>query len=236
MDECGGPQRPGPRADLECQSLVAEQARELAHRLRSPLGAIELVCESLLLDQPDAEVAERLQVALTATAKLKSVLNDTLGAQVPRWPVSRPLDLIAVCTRLAAAEGIEFERSAPWEELDAADGPVWIAAAASDCELALWQALTLARLGSGKGQVRLSLVETAKEVEVSFTPKKPLGSLDRHLDVELPAQGLAPLRLKRLRRFAADQGGRLEVEPSRLLLRLRLVAPDFHSPNPTQPN
>jgi hypothetical protein len=62
--------------------------------------------------------------------------------------------------------------------------------------------------------------------ELSVTPMNPLGPLDQRLDSEVPAQSLAFLRLKRLRRFAAEQGGALEIEPSRLLLRVRTLARD----------
>ncbi|MBK5968510.1 MULTISPECIES: hypothetical protein [Thiorhodovibrio] len=69
----------GCLADLECLALVTEQARELAHRQRSPLGAIDLVCESLVLEQPDSEIAERLQVILRASAKLTGELRTRRG-------------------------------------------------------------------------------------------------------------------------------------------------------------
>ena len=223
-----------PHADLECQTLVAEQARELAHRLRSPLGAIDLVCESLVLEQPDSEIAERLQVILRASAKLKQALDETVSTAVPRWPARQSMDLVAACARLAEADGLDY----------APDGqaPVWIAAAPPDGELALSQALSLARLGSRDGEVCLDLTtfgattpETtqgaaqagtppASGAELSLTPKKPLGPLDQRLDGDVPTQSLAFLRLKRLRRFAAEQGGVLQVEPSRLLLRLRTLS------------
>lgn len=239
-----------PHADLECQTLVAEQARELAHRLRSPLGAIDLVCESLVLEQPDSEIAERLQVILRASAKLKQALDETVSTAAPRWPARQSMDLVAACARLAEADGLDY----------APDGqaPVWIAAAPPDGELALSQALSLARLGSRDGEVRLDLTtfgattpETTQGVapgarapgmrpseptaaqagtppasgaELSLTPKKPLGPLDQRLDGDVPTQSLAFLRLKRLRRFAAEQGGGLQVEPSRLLLRLRTLS------------
>lgn len=212
-DELCPSRRPdGCLADLECQALVAEQARDLAHRLRSPLGAIELVCESLSLEQPDSEVAERLQVALRATAKLKQALNETVSAVVPRWPVQQPVDLTAACARLASVNGFDCDVGAM---------AVWVAAAPAECELALWQAASLALLGSRDGQVRVAVVQTPRGVELSFTPKTPLGPLDERLDAEIPAQGLAFLRLKRLQRFAAEQGGALEIEPSRVLLRVR---------------
>lgn len=221
-----GRQRQGDLADLECQALVAEQARELAHRLGSPLAAIDLVCESLALEQPDAEITERLQVILRASAKLKQALDETVSAAVPRWPAPQPMDLAAACARLAEADGLEYASNG--------QGPRWIAAAASDAELALRQALTLARLGSRDGQVRLDLVTTAlgtkNPVELSLTPKKPLEPLDQCLAREVPTQSLAFLRLKRLRRFAAEQGGTLEIEPSRLLLRLRADEPKRDPP------
>lgn len=230
----------GCPADLECQALVAEQARELAHRLRSPLGAIDLVCETLVMEQPDSALAERMQVVLRASAKLKQALDETVSAAVPRWPARQRMDLADACARFAEAEGLDYAATG--------QGPIWIAAAAPDGELALWQALTLVRLGARNGQVRLDLAQvnseqlnrefrrgtdhpasqveaTGQPVELSLTPKHPHGPLDHRLDGEVSTNSLAHLRLKRLRRFAAEQDGALVIEPSRLLLRLRTVAP-----------
>ncbi|MBK1650359.1 hypothetical protein [Rhabdochromatium marinum] len=232
-DDCDWCRPIGGPADLECQALVAEQARELAHRLRSPLGAIDMVCESLALEQPDSEITERLQVVLRASAKLKQVLDETVSAVVPRWPTHRSMDLAAACSQFADADGLNYAPNT--------QAPVWIAAAPPDGELALWQALSLARLGSRNGQVRLDLIareftrgtttggatatELESRAELSLTPMNPLGPLDERLDGEMPLQSLAFLRLKRLRRFAAEQGGVLEIEPSRLLLRLPAITP-----------
>ncbi|WP_328984028.1 hypothetical protein [Thiorhodovibrio winogradskyi] len=215
----------GCRVDLECQYLVAEQARDLAHRLRSPLGAIELVCESLVMEQPESEVAERLQVALRASAKLKQALEETLSTVAPRWPVSRGLDLSAACARLARTEALLCDQFDPT--------PIWIAAAPDDGELALWQGLTLARLCSRDGQVCLTLTQPPAAVpmaEVSFTPVAPREPLDHSLEREILGHGLALLRLKRLRRFAAEQGGALQIEPSRLLLRVKTLESAIASP------
>ncbi|MBK5969164.1 MULTISPECIES: histidine kinase dimerization/phospho-acceptor domain-containing protein [Thiorhodovibrio] len=217
----------GCRVDLECQFLVAEQARDLAHRLRSPLGAIELVCESLAMEQSGSEVAERLQVALRASSKLKQALEETLNNVVPRWPGSRGMDLNAACARLAQTESLVCDPFDP--------EPIWIAAAPNDGELALWQGLALARLCSRDGQVGLTLAQTptptpaptptgnAPMADVSFTPVAPREPFDHCLERKILGQGLAHLRLKRLRRFAAEQGGVVQIEPSRLLLRVKTL-------------
>jgi hypothetical protein len=204
-----------PLAEFECRLLIAEQARQLAHRLRSPLGAIDLVCESLVLEQPDGELAERLQVALRASAKMKQALEETVSSVAPRWSIDTPLELSAVYDQVAQASGVASERPDP--------APIWINAPAEECELALWQALVLARQGSRAGQVHMSLVATSRGAELSFVPVAPLAAGDCCAEDDAACEGLSRLRQQWLRRFATERGGALELDPRRLLLRLQIL-------------
>lgn len=66
-------------ADLERRSLLAEQARQQAHRLRTPLSVVKLISETLQLDLlGDRVQRERLQRLLGAASTLSIELSDTV--------------------------------------------------------------------------------------------------------------------------------------------------------------
>lgn len=219
-------------AERQCRSLVAEQARELAHKLRSPLGAIELVCESLLLERPDGDCAERLQVALRASAKLKQVLEESVSEYALRWRGDASLDFSALCSRFAQVNGLECECLDP--------EPMWVSATAQDGELALWHALALARPGCRHGRVRMTLVETAQGAELALVPADASVAPDQSGLQEGPGpeavsdDALVGLRRKWLKRFAAERGGVVELDPPRLVMRLPVLsaAPSTRSQGP----
>ncbi|EGV31710.1 hypothetical protein ThidrDRAFT_1911 [Thiorhodococcus drewsii AZ1] len=66
-------------ADLERRSLLAEQARQQAHHLRTPLSVIKLISETLQLDLfDDRSHRERLQRLLGAASTLSNGLSDAV--------------------------------------------------------------------------------------------------------------------------------------------------------------
>jgi len=66
-------------ADLERRSLLAEQARQQAHKMRTPLSVIKLVAETLQLELvEDRAHRERLQRLLGAAATLSDGLSDSV--------------------------------------------------------------------------------------------------------------------------------------------------------------
>jgi signal transduction histidine kinase len=68
-------------AELERRSLLAEQARQLAHGMRTPLSVIELVCEALQLElQDDRARVERLDSVLCAAARLSAMLTEAVSS------------------------------------------------------------------------------------------------------------------------------------------------------------
>ncbi|MBK1724514.1 hypothetical protein [Thiocystis violacea] len=66
-------------ADLERRSLLAEQARQQAHHLRTPLSVIKLISETLELELIDDQAHRgRLQRLLGAASTLSNALSDTV--------------------------------------------------------------------------------------------------------------------------------------------------------------
>ncbi|MFD2110721.1 hypothetical protein [Thiorhodococcus fuscus] len=66
-------------ADLERRSLLAEQARQQAHHLRTPLSVIKLISETLQLELfDDRGHRERLQRLLGAASTLSNGLSDAV--------------------------------------------------------------------------------------------------------------------------------------------------------------
>jgi signal transduction histidine kinase len=68
-------------AELERRSLLSEQARQLAHGMRTPLSVIELVCEAMQMEAPeDSTRMERLDSVLGAAARLSTIITDTVSS------------------------------------------------------------------------------------------------------------------------------------------------------------
>lgn len=68
-------------SDLERRSLLAEQARQQAHHLRTPLSVIKLISETLQLELlDDRSRRERLQRLLAAASTLSTGLSDGVRA------------------------------------------------------------------------------------------------------------------------------------------------------------
>jgi hypothetical protein len=205
----------GPSADLECQALIDEQIRELAHRMRSPLGAIDLVFESLVQEHPGTVLAERLQVAMRASAKLKQSLDEAVTAFAPsRRSSTARADLSAACRCVVDETGVAAEFPD--------QGSLWINATDEDCALALMQALGLSRGTCGGGRTRMQVRHDGREVELCFTATTP-GDVEGRID-EAPAEGLRFLRWRWLQRFATGCGGVLEGGPARFVIRLPILS------------
>jgi hypothetical protein len=92
--------------DLERRSLLAEQAREQAHRLRSPLSVIELVSETLQLELgEDRGRAERIQRVLDAVSTLSMNLTQSVRSNHFADGPKRPLDVAKVASEVVLAFG-----------------------------------------------------------------------------------------------------------------------------------
>jgi hypothetical protein len=92
--------------ELERRSLLAEQARQQAHRLRSPLSVIELVSETLQLELgEDRGRAERLQRVLDAVSTLSTNLTQTVRANRFADGPKRAVDAAGVAAEVVLAFG-----------------------------------------------------------------------------------------------------------------------------------
>ncbi len=92
--------------ELERRSLLAEQAREQAHNLRSPLSVIELVSETLQLELgEDRARAERIQRVLDAVAALSMTLTQSVRSNRFADGPKRPVDVARVAAEVVLAFG-----------------------------------------------------------------------------------------------------------------------------------
>lgn len=88
-------------AELERRSLLAEQARQLAHRMRTPLSVIELICETLQIElADDRPTAERLSPVLDAVSRLSATLTETVLATRFAEGPQRPIDATVIAARI----------------------------------------------------------------------------------------------------------------------------------------
>lgn len=93
-------------AELELRAHLAEQARQLAHRMRTPLNVIELVCETLRIElQEEEDKAERLDAVLDAVANLSSILSETVAASRFASGPPRPVDAVGIAAHLVELYG-----------------------------------------------------------------------------------------------------------------------------------
>lgn len=100
---------PGPLlerlVDLERRSLLAEQARQQAHVLRTPLSVIDLIAETLQIETEDATRGERLAriqgAASTLTTKLADMVRATRFGDGP----ARRCDVSALAADIVRAFG-----------------------------------------------------------------------------------------------------------------------------------
>lgn len=92
--------------ELERRSLLAEQAREQAHSLRSPLSVIELVSETLQLELgADPGRVDRLQRVLDAVSTLSTHLARNVRANRFADGPNRPLDAASIAADVVIAFG-----------------------------------------------------------------------------------------------------------------------------------
>lgn len=95
--------------DLELRSLLAEQARQQVHRLRTPLSVIKLITETLQLDLIDDRVmSERLRRLLGSVATLSAILTDAVQSTRFGDEPQRRVDAIAVAAAVVRVFGGRF--------------------------------------------------------------------------------------------------------------------------------
>jgi hypothetical protein len=93
-------------AELERRSLLAEQARQQAHSLRSPLSVIELVSETLQLELgEDRNRVERIDRVLDAVSTLSTKLTQSVRSNRFADGPKRPLDAARIAAEVVLAFG-----------------------------------------------------------------------------------------------------------------------------------
>ena len=94
--------------DLERRSLLAEQARQQAHVLRTPLSVIDLIAETLQLETDDATRGERLSRIQGAATTLTTKLADMVRANRFGDGPARRCDVSALAADIVRAFGGEI--------------------------------------------------------------------------------------------------------------------------------
>jgi len=195
--------------DLERRSLLAEQARQQAHALRSPLSVIDLIAETLKLDSAEDPIRiERLARVQGAAASLAQGLSDNVNAtRFGDGPWSRA-DVCALAGDVVKTFGGEV--ACCDHELDL------IELEPASFQAACVHALRLIGVGTearprDDRRVVLQREQRDDVLRLSF-----LALADRPPDVPLERADLG-LMVLAARRAAADLGGSLTVEPNRVL-------------------
>jgi signal transduction histidine kinase len=198
--------------DLERRSLLAEQARQQAHALRTPLSVIDVIVETLRLESHhDLSSAERLSRIQGAAGSLATVLSDSVNAtrfgDGPRYP----LDITALAAHVVRALGGEVPSGGDGTDLAEVEPASFQAAVmhalrligiGTDCYGGdTWRAVL--RRERQDGALLLSLVAVG--------PRPPEPPRER---ADLQLMALAA------RRVAEDSGGSLTLERDRALFRL----------------
>ena len=201
-------------AELERRSLLAEQARQLAHSLRSPLSVIGLIGETLLVELGENdETRSRLDQVLGSVSRLSSLLSDTVnGTRFADGP-QRPMDAAAMAADLVALHGGRAElNGARRLVLVEPDG----------FAAAILHALHLV---CGAGAERDA---AAGEPCPRLRTMAASGTLTLELSCDGAKTGQLPwlegpdrvLMVKAAERVARDHGGSLTLEPGRAVFRL----------------
>jgi signal transduction histidine kinase len=205
-------------AELERRSLLAEQARQLAHSLRSPLSVIGLIGETLQIDlADDDDKRRRLEQVLGAVAKLSTILTENISNTRFADGPERRIDAAAVAANLVRLRGGRVET-------DGAARPILIDpdgfTAAILHSLHLLSASAPGQGGNG-GEPRPLL-------------RCSVGDGTLSLELEAAGAGAEPavlsqdrtLMIKAAERVARDHDGTLTLEPGRVIFRFPLADDD----------
>ncbi len=212
-------------AELERRSLIAEQARHLAHLLRTPLNVIEVICETLQIDLQDRpEESERLEQVLSALFKVSTTLSELVRSTHFAQGAQRPLDAVRTASRLTRLLGGQIECPAEVESMRAE-----VMAHPDAFEAAIMHGLRLIGVGRGTEQplLRISCVDGMLTLRLSASVSFANVALRERADHCLMAQAAE--------RAAHDSGGSVELDWESvsfvLPLRSKADAPSLSSPS-----
>jgi len=205
--------------DLERRSLLAEQARQLAHRLRTTLSIIGLIAETLQLEsRDDANRADRIARIQTAAGSLASELagavKSTRFGDGPRRRLA-PAVLAADVIRAFGGEVLTAPTTAAGESATALVEP-------ASLEAALVHVLRLVGVGTDYNGVcaqrpalRVECGDGELLLAITVTGVEPPDIPRERADLRLMA--------KAAERVAQDHGGSLTLGPNSATFRLSLA-------------
>jgi hypothetical protein len=99
-------------AEIECRSLLAEQARQIAHGMRTPLSVIDLICATLQMELgDDRDWAARVRSAKRAVSELSGTLSGSLNSASFGDGAYQQLDAAEIAARIIALHGGDTESS-----------------------------------------------------------------------------------------------------------------------------
>jgi signal transduction histidine kinase len=197
--------------DLERRSLLAEQARQQAHVLRTPLSVIDLIAETLQLETEDATRGERLARIQGAATTLTTKLADMVRANSFGDGPARRCDVTALAAGIVHAFGGDVAAGS-----DRGDAAM---VEPASFEAAVVHVLRLIGVGTDCNGV------------CNQRPQLHAEQRDGMLLLSLSALGDAPPDVPRERadfrlmaqaaeRAAQDHGGRLSLKPASAVIEL----------------
>ena len=210
-DQAAGPSRRERRrvSDLECRSLLAEQARQLAHRIRTPLSVVDLISETLQLElQEDSDKVERISQVLKASAKVSAALTETVRAAVFPETAPQAIDPVGLAARLVLQQGGRIDQSA-------AQARCRVHSAPDAFEAAVMHGLRLLSDGTRQPVLAASLQAGHLCLRLSTDATGADNSAFERIDRDL--------MLRAIDRVARDAGGSLRHEPGLIELLLPVM-------------
>jgi len=193
-------------AELERRSLLAEQARQLAHALRSPLSVIGLISETLQVDLAgDGDKRRRLDQVIEAVTKLSTTLTDTVSSARFADGPQQPVDVAAVAADIVQLHGGRAER-------DNEIRPVLIEP--DGFEAAMMLALRLIGHGDGSNGGQPVLRCSTEQDSIRLVLSVDQEGRGAHLPGRLTPD--RTLMVKAAERVARDHGGTLALESDQI--------------------
>lgn len=217
------------RRELRLAEMRSHFVSSVSHELKTPLTAIRMFAETLLLDrslEPDAR-RECVEIVVNESERLTRLLDNVLdlskierGQKVYRF---HPVDLTEIIEHSARIMKYSLEQGRFRLRVEAADGSTVVVADADALEQAVLNLLTNAMKYSGESReidLRLLRHDGAAVIEVvdrgPGIPPEAMGHLTEKfyrvpatVEAGIPGTGLG---LTLVDHIAVAHGGRLEVE------------------------
>lgn len=214
--------------ELERRSLLAEQAREQAHTLRSPLSVIELVSETLQLEVgEDRGRAERIQRVLDAVSALSMNLTQTVRANRFADGPKRPVEAARLAAEVVLAFGgrIDVETSMHLEDAArAGEDTSFVLAEEQGFQAALVHLLRLIGIGNACNGVCAQQPSLSVEQDHHTHRLKLRLISEGDPDIPIPAERADyQLMLKAVERVVRNSDGALVLGPAHATLDLPLA-------------